>query len=167
MVQQMAVPPLGQSVLVVMDGHPGYLNALRAATSLIPAISLKFFTLLCCCPARYWEHGGADSPTVRQEIAAMWAAAENDRNRASHCLEQARGLLHAAGVPDSHILAKTITEKHSLIAATLAELGRSRYSGVIISRYHHDIVNRLRRTGITDVFRQLPKVAVLTLVSSD
>jgi hypothetical protein len=166
MVHQTAIPQLGQSVLVVINGAPGFLTAFRVTITLIPEISHRFFTLLCCCPPYYWEHGGADSPDVRQEIADMWTAQEKAHDRARHCLDAARAILCAAGVPDSHILAKIATEKNSLIAATMAELGQQRYSGVIISRHRHDILNRLRRKGITDIFRKLPKVEILTLVPS-
>ncbi|MCB9452899.1 MAG: hypothetical protein H6672_15775 [Anaerolineaceae bacterium] len=163
MYRQMKTPQLGRSVLVIMDGAPGYLEAFRVSISRIPEISRKFFTLFCCCPTYYWEHGGADSPGVLQEIEAVWAAKESESDHARHCLDQARAILHNAGVPDSHILSKISAKKDSLMAATMSELGQSQYSGVIISRYRHDIINRLHRKGITDVFRSLPKVEVLTL----
>jgi hypothetical protein len=40
------------------------------------------------------------------------------------------------------------------------ELRRGNYSGVIVSSDHHDIVNRLRGEGLTNIFRRVPKVAV-------
>ena len=153
-------PYLGQKVLLVMDSVPGFLDALRSAIVSLPQITQSFFTLLCWHPAHYWEHGGADNPEVRQQIENVWRAKDEEYDRAEHCLDQARAILQDAGVPVSHIITKTSIDEDSLIAATMHELKRRNYTGVVISRYHDDIVNRLLRKGLTDMFRKIPKVEV-------
>ena len=154
---------MGQSILVVMDHVPGFLGALQAEISTFPDIANKSFTLLCCCPTRYWEHGGADDPEVIRDIDAVEDAREAQHRRIEHCLEQARTMLLNAGVPASHILSKTITEVDSLMTATMTEVRDHFYSGVMITGYHDDIVNRLRGGGLTDIFRRTPKVEVLII----
>ena len=146
-----------------MDHVPGFLDALQAVVSTFPDITYKSFTLLCCCPTRYWEHGGADGPDVRSAIDAVRDVREAQHRRIEHCLEQARAMLQNAGVPASHILSKTETGVDSLMAATMAEVRDHFYSGVIITSYHDDIVNRLRGGGLTDIFRRIPKVEVLVI----
>jgi hypothetical protein len=66
-------------------------------------------------------------------------------------------------VPAAHILTKTSVDDDSLVAMITHEVKRHPYSGIIVSHYHDDIVNRLLRKGITDVFRGLPKIQVLAL----
>jgi hypothetical protein len=62
---------LGQKVLVVVDNVNGFCEALRTAITSVSKIKYKSFTLLCCCPTQYWEHGGVDSSDVQQQIQAM------------------------------------------------------------------------------------------------
>jgi hypothetical protein len=163
MYPRIAPPRLGQNIVVVMDSVPGFLDALRNVVSRLPQIECTLFTLLCCHPMHYWEHGGVDNPEARQELEKAWKAEDEEFDLAEHCLNQARAILHDAGVPDSHIFTKTLTDEDSITAATMGELRQGQYSGVIVGRSHEDIVNRLLRKGITDAFRQIPKVEVLTL----
>ncbi len=160
---QLATVHLGQNILVIIDPVTGFFDAFRSVTHRLPRIDETLFTLFCCCPTRYWEHGGADSQEVRQEIENVWQAEEDELTRAEHCLGQARAILVDAGVPDSHIFSKVTTAEDSLLAATTAEVRHGHYSGVIVCRYHDDLVNRLNRKGITDVFRNLPQIEVCTL----
>lgn len=157
---QVTPPQLGHNVLVVMDSVPGFLDALRSTIVSLPQVTQTFFTLLCCHPTHYWEHGGADDPEVEQQIENVWQTEDQEFDHAKHCLDQASAILQDAGVPASHISTKTSIDDDSLIAATMHELKRGQYSGVIISRYHDDIVNRLLRTGVTDMFRHIPKMQV-------
>jgi hypothetical protein len=54
----------------------------------------------------------------------------------------------------------TAVEEDSLTDATVTELRRGNYSGVIVSSEHHDLVRRLLNRGLTDILRHVPKVAV-------
>ena len=155
-----APPQLGPNVLVILDKSPGFLDALRSVAASLPYIPHTLFTLFCCCPTRYWEHGGADDPDVKRQLEDAWKAAEKEFDLARHCLNQARSVLQDAGVPDSHICTRISTEQDSLIAATTAEVRAGHYSGVIVHRTHDDIVNRLLQKGVTDRFRRLPEVEV-------
>ena len=161
----LAPPNLGQNILVVMDSIPGFLDALRSATESLPHITRTTFTLLCCHPTSYWEHSGADTPEAEAQIEDVWQAKNTAFDRARHCLEQARAILQDAGVPNSQIITKTTMNEDSIIAATMYELKRYPYTGVIVSRYHNDIVNRLQRRGLTDMFRKLPDVRVWSIDS--
>ena len=161
-----APPHLGQNVLVVLDSIPGFLDTLRSATESLPHMAHTSFTLLCCHPTTYWEHSGADNPEAAAQIEDTWQAEDTAFNRAQDCLDQARAILQDAGVPDTHIITKTPLDKDSIIAATMHELKRYPYTGVILSRYHDDIINRLLRKGLTDIFRKLPNVQVWPIDSA-
>jgi hypothetical protein len=77
-------------------------------------------------------------------------------------LDKAKAILQEAGVLDSHIHTSVSTED-SLITATMNELMRHHYTDVIISKYHHEIIARLLRKGVTDIFRKIPDIEVFTL----
>ena len=156
---QVALPQLGQHILVVIDHSSGYFDALHMTISRLPKITHTFFTLLCCCPTHYWGHGGEDTPELKRYIESLRKEAEEEFNLAKRCLDRGKAMLQDAGVPPSHILTKTSTED-SLTAATMAELRQGQFSGVIVSLFQYDIVNRLHGRGITDIFRQLPQVEV-------
>jgi hypothetical protein len=154
---------LGQNILIVMESTPSFLDALRTFVVSLPQVTDTFFTLLCCHPTQYWEHGGADNPEVQEQIEKAWKAEDEEFDRAKICLDQARAILQDAGIPVSHILTKTALEVDSLVTATMHELSQRHYTGVIVSRYHTDIVNRLLRKGLTDIFRAIPQVEVWAL----
>lgn len=153
---------LGQNILVVIDTVPGFLEAFRSSITSFSGTVDKSFTLLCCCPTHYWEHGGADNREIHQQIENMTKKEQDEFEIAETCLDQARAILQDAGVLDSHIRSK-IASEDSPIAATMNELKQHHYTGVIVSKYHQDIVARLLRTGITDIFRKVPVVEVHTL----
>lgn len=157
---QIALPQLGQKILVVIDHSPDFIHTLGAVAADLPQLADTFFTLLCCCPARYWEHGGADSLEEKRQVARAWQGETDEIDFAGRCLERAQAVLHDAGVPVEHILTRISTEADSLIAATMSQLGQGQYSGVIVSDHHDNIVNRLLRKGLSDAFRYIPKVEV-------
>lgn len=156
-------PHLGQNILVVMDSVPSFLDALKTAIEYIPEINNKFFTLLCCHPTQYWEHSGSDRPDVKRAIEHISKAEDKGYELAANCLDQAQAMLEEAGVANSHIFTLTSIEDISLISATLRELKEHQYSGVIVSSYHADIVDRLMRKGITGMFRRFPDIEVLAI----
>ena len=158
-----APPRLGLNVLIVMDRSPGFLEALRGAAACLPQIAHMTFTLLCCCPMRYWEHGGADSPEAKDEIERASRRQDEALDCAERCLNQASAILEQAGVPARHILTRIVTTQDSYVAAAMHELNQGQYSGVIVSRYHEDLINRLQRRGVTDIFRRIPNVEVWAL----
>lgn len=158
-----APPRLGLNVLVVVDRSPGFFDALRSAVVSFPELAHTIFTVFCCCPMRYWEHGGADNPQVKTDIERAWKQQDEELDCAERCMSQARAILEGAGVPASHIFTKVATEAESYLEAAMHELNQGQYSGVVVSRYHDDLVNRLRRRGVTDIFRKIPKVEVLAL----
>ena len=153
-------PELGTNLLIVMDNGPVCLDILRMVASNLPRVNHRYFTLLHCCPTIYWEHGGEVSPETRREIDAVWEAEEAEYRLTHQYFADARRMLQEAGVPEAHIRTITAVEQESLVDATVAELKRGQYSGVIVSSDHHELVNRLLGRGLTDLFRHIPKVAV-------
>jgi hypothetical protein len=153
-------PELGENLLVVMDNCPACLEILRMLVSNLPRVNHRYFTLLHCCPTIYWEHGGDSNPETRREIDAVWKAEEDEYNLTQQYFDQASRVLQEAGVHVSHIRTAAPVEVDSLADATMAELRRGQYSGVIVSSDHQDIINRLHGRGLTDLFRRVPKVAV-------
>lgn len=156
-------PHLGQQILVVMDSKPEFHYALRGAVAQLPERERLSMTLLCCCPARYWEHGGTDDETTAAASRQIWEAQEKDFSRAQRCLQHAAALLEETGVLPERITQRVIADKDRLLTAVMAELSRIRYTGVIVSRYHPDIISRLQRRGVTDLFRNVPDVHVWVL----
>jgi hypothetical protein len=154
---------LGQHILVVLDSTPAFHDALRAAAAALPEVEQRAFTLLCCCPPRYWEHGGGQPDDVAQQVEQVEASRDRDFDRINRCLDHAAGLLREAGVPEARITRRFVTEHDHIRAAVMDELRQRPYSGVIVSAYHTDIINRLERRGLTDVFRSVPPVAVEVL----
>jgi hypothetical protein len=152
-------PELGDNLLVVMDNCPACLEMLGAVASNLPRLNHRYFTLLHCCPAIYWEHGGGTDPETRHEIDAVWESEEDEYSLTRQYFDQACHILQQAGVPPSHILTTAAVDNNSVIDATMAELRRGKYTGVIVSSDHHDIINRLHARGLTDIFRRIPKVA--------
>lgn len=155
-------PELGQDILIVMDSNPDYLEMLRVAIPRLHKGSQTLFTLLHCCPAIYWEHSG-DADTAKREAGDVWKAEQSQLERAKQCCEEVKAILHDAGIPDSHIRAIRAMGEEKLVDATVAELRRGCYTGVIVASYHTDIVDRLLGRGLTDLFRTLPKVKVWAL----
>jgi hypothetical protein len=153
-------PELGENILVVMDNCPTCLEILRVVASSLPRVNYRYFTLLHCCPTIYWEHGGGTDLVTQHEIDAVWQAEEDEYNLTQQYFADARRILQDAGVLVSHIRSTTASGEDSLANATMAELRRGHYSGVIVSSDHHDIINRLHARGLTDMFRRIPKVAV-------
>jgi hypothetical protein len=88
---------LGQDILVVMDSAPGFLVALRAAIASVPQPGNTIFTLFCCHPTQYWEHGGADNPEIQEQIEHAWQAEALEIDYAERCLGKARTLLEEWG----------------------------------------------------------------------
>ena len=152
-------PQLGQNILVVMDNNPGSLDIVRAIASYLPQIAQTSFTLLCFCPMHYWGHGGEESEGLNLFMRDVYEEEERDFDLADERLLQAKSILLEAGVPSEHLQTRIATED-SLIEATMAELRRCQYSGVVVNHTQGDIVNRLLRRGITDIFRQIPEVEV-------
>jgi len=154
---------LGQNILVVMESTPAFHEALRAYVAALPEVERRSFTLLGCCPPRFWEHSGGESADVAEQARQMQEAKRQDFNRVEQCLEHAASLLREAGVPAERIAQRVVTGHEQMLPAVMAELRRVRYSGVIVSAYHTDIINRLERRGVTDLFRSVPQVAVEVL----
>ncbi len=161
---QIALPRLGLNILVIVDRTSDFLDRFQAVIARLPDIQERSFQLLCCCPTRYWEHGLADDAAVNHETEAVWQEEEKDFDVAGEYLNQARAILEALRVPPSQIRIKTGTDD-STMDATMAEIRRGHYSGIVVSRSHEDIVNRLLRKGLTDVFRDVPNVGVLAIDS--
>jgi hypothetical protein len=151
---------LGQNILIVIDNCPACLAMLRQIVSRLPQVAHRFFTLLDCCPPFYWEHGAGPAEEVRHEIIAEWQAEDAAFRLTRQYLEEAQCILQAAGVPASHIQLRTAIAEGRLIDAITEALRHGTYSGVIINGQHADVVRRLRGQGLTDRFRQIPKVTV-------
>lgn len=160
--RQIALPQLGQHILIVIDHSPSFFSALQLAISHLPEISEKFFTLLCCCPAHYWGHIGDSTTQLQSYIESLWEEEQEEFALAEQCLDRGKSLLLDAGVSSEHILTITSTDDN-LITATMSELRQAHYSGVIVSLCQNHIVNRLYGQGITDIFRHIPKVEVWTI----
>ena len=161
---EVALPRLGQRILVVINSSAAFMDICRAVTTSLPDISSKSFTLLCCCPTHYWEHSGAENADVKHELEEMSREEQAEFGYADTCLKKAHAIFRAAGIPTSQIAAKIAVED-SLLDATMTELKRDAYSGVIVSSSQGDIVNRLQGKGITDLLRHTPKVEVWAIPS--
>ncbi|MBL8133826.1 MAG: hypothetical protein JNL42_18335 [Anaerolineae bacterium] len=157
-------PPiqLGQTILIIVDSAPDFFDALTAMTPRLPDITHRYFTLFCCCPTPYWEHGGADTPESQDDLKAAWDEEETELSRAERCAERAAAILREAGVPESHIRTIHTTADHP-VGAAMEEIKRGGYSGVVVSQTQHDLVNRLLGRGLTDLFRHTPQVEVWVL----
>lgn len=158
-----ALPQLGDKILIVVENAPHFLDELRAVTAALPTLPNTYFTLMACCPPRYWEHGGADNPEVLGEIEQAWHDETTEHTQAEAALDLARAALVTGGVPADHIVTLIAAEEPSTLDATLHELKHAGYTGVIVSAGHDEIVHRLHKDGLTDLFRKVPKVNVLTL----
>mgnify|MGYP005850069485 CR=1 FL=1 len=154
---------LGNNILVVMDSTPAFHDALRATVAALPEVERRSFTLLCCCPPRYWEHSGGEPQDVAEQARQMREAKRQDFDRIGRCLDHATKLLGEVGVVEERITPRVVTGHDQILPAVMAELRRIRYTGVIVSDYHTDIINRLERRGVTDLFRSVPDVAVEVL----
>lgn len=154
---------LGHNILVVMESTPAFHDALRACVAALPEVERRSFTLLACCPPRFWEHSGGHSADIAEQARYMQEAKRQDFSRVEQCLEHAASILRQAGVPAERIVQRVVTGHEQMLPAVMAELRRARYTGVIVSAYQTDIINRLERRGITDVFRSVPSVAVEVL----
>ncbi|MBK8021161.1 MAG: hypothetical protein IPK19_06930 [Chloroflexi bacterium] len=126
---QAAPPQLGSYILVVIDSSPGFFDALQTAVSRLPDIDRTFFTVLCCCPTRYWGHVGDSTPELKRYIDSLLEEEEAEFAQAEHCLGRARTILEDAGAPSDQILTRTSAED-SLLSATMDELKKSQYSGL-------------------------------------
>jgi hypothetical protein len=152
-------PQLGQTILLLMDDTPHFIDTLHDALQNLPGIAHKQFCVLFCCPTRYTEHAGGDDPDMKRAIADLWNQEEADFRSAERQLAQARAALEAAGADPAGIITRVAVED-SLLEAAVAELKRGGYSGVILTQAHRDIANRIVGKGITDAFRQVPHAAV-------
>jgi hypothetical protein len=157
--KSLPIPELGTQVFVITDNTATFLRWFRDAVSLVPLAHAKFYTLYHCCPTIYWEHGGE----TREEVQEVWKFEEDASVRTEHYFDLVSTLLHEFGVPANHIRTQFATGGDNPIKAVINELQSGHYSGVIVSAYHDDLVNRLRGGGLTDLFRSRPKVAVWAL----
>jgi hypothetical protein len=164
MLTQTAPPQLGNQVLIVIDEDPRFFEALHSAVLRLSDLAHVFFTLICCCPTHYWGHPGDDTPELKRYIDELHTEEEGEFDHAGSCLKYGEAILREAGATPDHILAKISTED-TLMNATVTELRNGRYSSVIISSRHYDVVNRLQGQGITDIFRHLPEVEVWAIDS--
>jgi hypothetical protein len=160
--QSLPIHELGSQVMIITDNNSTFLDWLRAAISRLPEAGEKFYTLHHCCPAIYWEHGGP-SQEARQEARLAWNAEESSLARATHYFTHVTTLLREFGVPADHIRTHLSVEEDDPIKAVVDELERGKYSGVILSGYHHDLVRRLQGRGLRGLFRHHLDVVVWAL----
>jgi hypothetical protein len=154
------IPELGNQVFIITDNNATFLDWLRTAIALVPLAHAKYYTLHHCCPAIYWEHGGGSD---HDEAQLAWDAEENMRTRTERYFDRVSALLQEYGVPANHIRTQLSVEEDRPINAVMAELEHGRYSSVIVSSFHHEVVKRLRGGGLVDLFRPRPKVEVWAL----
>lgn len=152
-------PQLGQTILLLMNDTPHFIDTLREALRNLPGIAHKQFCVLFCCPTRYSEHAGGDDPENKMAIADLWNQEERDFRLAEEQLARARAVLEESGVDAASISTKVAVED-SLLEAAVAELKQGGYSGVILTQAHREIAHRVLGKGITDVFRNVPQAAV-------
>ncbi|MBK8026387.1 MAG: hypothetical protein IPK19_34615 [Chloroflexi bacterium] len=161
----MSVPipvQLGPNILVVMENASAFYDGLRTVATRFPDLPHTFFTLFCCCPTHYWEHGGGEPLDVRREVTAAWRAEETAFSQADQCVEHATAILSNAGVPAAHIQSvKSAADNR--VNAVIDELRHGAYTGVLLANTQIDLVRRLEAKGMTDRFRHIPKVEFLTL----
>lgn len=151
------MPELGQYILIVMDNHEPCLNMLRSIAEVMPGVASRYFTLIHCVPALYWEHSGSSS----EEAAQVWQKETQEFRMTQGYFDKARAILEQAGVPAGHIRTITDVDAADTAAAVLKELRQHIYTGVILSCKHGHLVNRLTGRAVFNWFRsQLPDVTV-------
>ena len=158
-------PHLGYRVLVVMERDPASPGLIQAVVNHGSDLTKRHFTLLCCCPAMYWEHGGGASTAgaiqVAQELAQVDAHYERATEIANEVLTTAANMLREAGVREDHITTRTCFEADSLIEAIYRELRAQIYSTVVIDQRQRKAIRRLTKRGIWKWFLPyIPEVDV-------
>jgi hypothetical protein len=157
---------LGHNVLVVMDHDPaaslGLIHALVKHGSALPT---RFYTLMCCCQASYWEHGGGTGATDLAALAQEFTQADVRYERSMEAADQmfaaAAHLLKEAGVPETNISCRMCLEGHNLADAVIHELRQRHYSTVLADRRYRDLINRLAKRGVWRLLsRRTPVVTV-------
>lgn len=156
---------LGCCALVVMDHDPQCLGLIDALIKNDSDLSTQYVTLLYCCPASYWEHGGdsskAEGIALEDEIAQVDARYARTVETANRLFASARQMLRAAGVPEAHITSRISCEEDNLARIVSREVETSYYSAVLVDQRHEEVVSRLTKRGIWKFFSaQTPEVMV-------
>lgn len=162
----------GYHVLVVMDHNPPRLNLIEALIKHGTDFSNQFITLMCWCPAIYWEHGGGTgTPEVadlESELTQADAKHQHTLEVANQVFARASQMLQNAGVPEANISTRISFEGDSLAEAVIHELETHSYSTVMVDKRHHDVVNRLTKRGIWNLLsRHMPEVTVWAVDMTD
>ena len=148
---------MGNKVLVVLgDNQVASLGLVRTLIKHDSGLSRRFVTLMCCCQASYWEHGGgtgtADRAAFAQEITQADARYERHMELADQTFAAATDLLMEAGVPEANITCHICFKGHGLVDAVMHEARQYAYSAVLVNRCHEDVINRLAKRGIWQLF---------------
>ena len=157
---------LGYHVLVAMGHDPlANLRLINVMINQSDDLSNRAFTLLCCCPAVYWEHGGGTSSAGKaglgDELAQDDSRYEESIERADRMFEKASKLLQDAGVPASKISTRISFEDTDLTSTVVRELRTRHHSTVVVEESHKDIIDRLSNRGIWRLLpNRVPKVTV-------
>ena len=139
---------LGTSILIVLDECPACLDMLQTIVAYSGDMPQKDITLLYCCSA------------FASDLTNDWTAEERQFQLEEHYLYQATDILHAAGVPASHIhIARAIGEK-CLAAAVAMELKRKSYTGLFIRNHYHLVAHELQHRGLMDEFGRIANIVV-------
>jgi hypothetical protein len=140
---------------------------LRQVVQRLPSLHNRFFTLLHYCPTIYWEHGGSDDVEIEETIRRIWQMEEDELNLTQQYFDRMIAILREAGVPMSHIYTRTAIQGNNVVDATLSELRRDTYSGVILSSDHRDIIDRLQSRGLAALLRWTPPVAIWAIDTAE
>ena len=139
---------LGTNILIVLDECPACLDMLQTIVAYSGDMPQKDITLLYCCSA------------FASDLTNDWTAEERQSQLEEQYLYQATDILHAAGVPTSHIhIARAIGEK-CLAGAIAMELKRKSYTGLIIRHHYHPVAHQLQHRGLMDEFGRIADIDV-------
>ena len=117
---------VGYHVLVVMDhDRTANLALIDALIHFSDDLSNRVITLLCYCPASYWEHAGIGTKgraNLEEELAGNEDRYESAVQNANNMFDTACKLLEDAGVPSEKILHRMCFKDANLTSAVVREL---------------------------------------------
>jgi hypothetical protein len=159
--KQLVPPELGQNILIVLDECPACLDMVYVIVGGLPALAQRKYTLMYCCALfQIEDEMMARVPDAMHEAFGTLEAEEHEFQLAQQYLYQATDILHAAGVPHTHIRIARAIGADSLVGAIATELGQGGYTGIVVRQHHHDMVNGLQIRGIMDTYGQIPGIVM-------
>ncbi len=128
---------LGEKILVIVENCQDCVEQLRTIVAHIPDAPKCRFTLLHCCPPKYWEHGA--SPESQREARKAWQTTESELSESEFYLRSAKNLLMQTGILASQITIR-LAVNETLESAVITELRQGQYSGIVLCSDHSKLI---------------------------